>query len=461
MSLAPYQITMRTQRLHRSILGALLSLVAVVVPARAQTPIFPGEDPQLVDRIVAVVGDSMITLTQVQEELLAQQAQGATLPSHPDSLRAAMRAVLDELINLQLLLQDAVRDSTIMETVDPDVVSDSTNARIAAVRANFGTVAAFESALRQQGLTPEEYRNSVSARFRQGMIQDLYLRSRVRQSQPVIVSEEEMRQVFDDQRDFLEPLPERLRLVQIRLEPRPSEESWEEARLLADSLFQLLTKENADFAELARTYSDDASASEGGSLGWFRRGRMVSEFEDVAFRLRRGEIAPPVRSEFGWHVIQVERIRPGEVNARHILIRPETTAGDIERAHELADSLANEIRNGADAAALAREFDSSQAQRAIPSEFDATRQDVNQRLPPGYTLPILNTPEGGVTVPFQTSYPGLEDLWVIVHVADIIPAGQLTFDEARPQIRAFLENQKRIERLFERLRANTYVEVRF
>lgn len=450
----------------KAVSGLMLALAVALVaaaPARAQTAALPGEDPELVDRVVAVVGDSAILLTQLREEMASQAAQGAVFPTDGDSLRAAAREVLDELVNLQLLLQDAAKDSLLMNSpaLDADVLADSVEARVAAVQANFGTEEAYAAALLAQGLTEEQYRERVEAQLRQGLIQQAYLQSNLTSGRPVVVSEDEMREAYEQQRSVLGQLPERLQLVQVRIPPRPSEQAWDVAKAKADSLYALALEEEADFALLARENSDDTSAIEGGDLGWFRRGFMVREFEDVAFQLQRGEVSAPVRSQFGWHVIRVERIRPGEVNARHILITPETVPEDLDRAQEIADSLIAEIDAGADPRVIAANFDYDQVQALIPTEFSATRQQVNQQLPPGYTLAVLGVSEGEVTEAFVTNYPRVGEMWAFVYVAEITPAGELTFEEARPQVRAFLEQQERIERLFERLRGDAYVDIRF
>ncbi len=466
-----YQSIMTTPiRFRRAAtLGAwCLALVAFAQPLSAQQAALPGEDPELVDRVVAVVGDSAIFLTQLTEEMATQVAQGQTLPTDPDSLRSVARRILDELVNLQLVLQAAQRDSLLMQSpaLDSTLVNDSTEARIDAIRTRFGTEEAFQEALQQRGQTVEEYRRDVRTNFRQGVIQQAFLqRNLVSSGRPVVITEEEMRNVFDQQRVALGTLPERLDLLQVRLEARPSEAAWAAARAKADSLYVEATRDEADFAELARANSDDSSAPEGGSLGWFRRGRMVREFEEVAFTLGRGEISAPVRSQFGWHVIRVDRIRPGEVNASHILVTPETTPADLDRAGELADSLVAEIRNGADAEAIAEEWDSEQIRSAMPG-FPTrlpplSRQEVNTQLPPGYTSALLDTREGQVTDPFLSTFQGLGQLWVFVYVERITPPGELTFEEARPQVRQFLERQKRITRLFEQLRADAYVDIRF
>ena len=65
-------------------------------------------------------------------------------------------------------------------------------------------------------------------------------------------------------------------------------------------------KKGTDFAELAKTKSKDPGASDGGDLGWFTKDQMVPEFSEIAFKLEKGQLSDPVKSQFGWHVIKVE-----------------------------------------------------------------------------------------------------------------------------------------------------------
>src|SRR5207245_11403144 len=98
------------------------------------------------------------------------------------------------------------------------------------------------------------------------------------------------------------------------------------------------------------------SREAGGELGWFRRGRMVKEFEDVAFRMRPGDISGVVETEFGYHIIQVERVQPAEVEARHVLLAPVISAAELALARRLADSVADALAAGASFDTLARRY---------------------------------------------------------------------------------------------------------
>jgi len=121
----------------------------------------------------------------------------------------------------------------------------------------------------------------------------------------VTVSEEEVRKFYDES-------------------VAPQAKAREEARAKAQALLDELRKEPDRFAELARQHSDDpGSAQQGGDLGFFGRGMMVKPFEDAVWKLKPGQISPLVETEFGFHIIRLDEVKPGrdeERRASHILI---------------------------------------------------------------------------------------------------------------------------------------------
>lgn len=439
------------------LLLGILSLLAS--PAAAQAPgqamAYPGEPPDLVDRVVAVVGDSVIFLSEVANEvgILASQP-GFQAPQDQEAMRELMGEVLESLVNVQLILQEAARDSTLQ--VDEAAITQQVEAAVAQVQDRFPTPQGFSDALAESGLTPSLYREQLRSRIRRDQIQQLFLARRLPTVSAVAVTEEEMRRVFEAQRGQLQQRPELLTLEQVLIRPGASEEAWAEAKALADSLRAEIVA-GADFAALAREYSDDTgTAASGGDLDWFRRGLMVREFEDAAFRLGDGELSEPVRTDFGWHIIRVERQRPGEVKARHILIIPDVMEEDEGRTRALADSLAAEIRAGADVEPIHDEY----GQQDQSWTFVIPRNEVAEELPPGYGQALAGAEEGQVVGPFRTSLSS-RDHFAIVRVAELREAGEFTFEDVRDQIRNNLQQQKRIERLWEGLRSRTHIEIRF
>lgn len=434
----------------RSLLPCLLILGLASLfggAAHAQEMPLPagsGSDTTLVDRVVAVVGDSVIPMSLVQEEVVAARAQGQEVE---------FEEVLNNLVELQLVLQAAAKDTTLQ--VPEEEIDARVEQAYAEVRNRFPTEDGFQEALAAQGMTPQVYREELRTRIRTQQVQQMFLRRQLQSAPPVSVTEREMREFFEEQRVSLEQRPEILRIQQVIIEPTASDSAWARAEAEADSLVALL-RDGADFEELAQEHSQDpASADQGGDMGWFRRGVMVPEFERAAFSLPRDRVSDPVRTRFGYHIIRVDRQRPGEVKARHILIRPEVSPEDRAGAAERAREVVERARAGESMDSLYDAFGSED----FPATIEPSRDQLPELPYPGYTEALSGVSEGEVIGPLERQMQG-NRYHIVLRVDEIRAAGDFTFEDLRDQIQQALTQQKRLERIYQGLRDATYVDIR-
>jgi peptidyl-prolyl cis-trans isomerase SurA len=204
---------------------------------------------------------------------------------------------------------------------------------------------------------------------------------------------------------------------------------------------------------LARRHSMDGTRERGGDLGWFRQGQMVRPFEAVAFALRPGQTSGVVETDFGFHIIRIDRVRGPERKGRHILIRADVTQFDVERARLRADSVTRAIREGASVAALAAQYET-------PAEERSVRGIPMDRLPPEYAAALANAQTGEVVGPFSMELGATGTAFAVVRVTERQEAGPARLEDVEEQIRERLREQRLMEQLIEDLRRETHVALR-
>lgn len=413
-----------------------------------------GQDRErTVDRVVAVVGDSAVLLSQLLNREQEMRASGASIPPEGSAERDDfMRELLDELVDNQVILQAAAQD-TLLE-IDDDRVEESLQQRMASVESNFGGREQMEQALREAGLSVQSFREMQRDMIGQRLLVQLYVQ-RYGGDGAVEVPDEEVREYFDAQRDALQERPATVAFKQVVLTVVPSDSAVATAMDLAEALRERAAA-GEDFGELAREHSQDpGSAQAGGDLGWFRRGNFAEEFEEAAFALPEGETSEVVETIFGYHVIKVEKVRFAERQARHILIRPRTGTADLTATRVLAGELAARAAEGEDFQAIVDEYHDA----LLPDSATVPRNQIAQLLPPAYLSALSGRSAGEVVGPLQFSYRD-EEHFAVLKILETREAGAYVFDELAPQIRSGLMEQKRLERLLAGLRDKTYIEIK-
>jgi peptidyl-prolyl cis-trans isomerase SurA len=441
------------RRLSLALPLAALASLSIASPVAGQRALAS----DVVDRVAAVVGDSIITYLQVREEIERLWLADPSLPREGNpAYPAFFREILDTWIDRMLVLQAAVRDTLIR--ADEAQIDQQVSQRIEQLAGQFGGQPALQQALAREGFTLAEYRDVLRHEARQLQMFQMFFQSRLRNARPVEVTDEELLARFQQVAPQLQQRPRTITFQQVVIRPQPTDSAKARARAEADSLL-LRVLSGEDFAELARSHSDDiGTASLGGDLGWFRRGQMVTEFENVAFALAPGRVSGVVETLFGYHIIKVERARGrSEVQARHILKIPEIGPADLERARSLAREVAERARAGESMTALYDAYADPLAADSLTMPFERLAE-----LPPPYA--VLHTAAAGDVVgplEYQAAGGTPTDLrFAVVKVVQIREAGAYTFEDLRPQLAAQLQQEKQRARILGELRANTHIEIR-
>jgi peptidyl-prolyl cis-trans isomerase SurA len=417
-------------------------------------PVVPRDTTVVVDRVLAVVGNRPVLASQVDEEIFSRQAQGTKLPTNPSGLDSVRRQVISTIVDEELLVQQAARDTAIHVT--DQEIADGVEQQVRKVRDNFSSELDYKNELKKAGFqTPEEYRRWLSDQQRRAAYQNRLI-DKLRNEgklKPVPPTDAEMRAYFQANKGSLGSRPATISFRQIVVAPRPSAQAKAKARAQADSIVLELRK-GADFATAARRFSQDpGSKDQGGSLNWFRRGVMVPEFERVAFALKPGVVSDPVETPFGYHIIQVERTQPAEVQARHILIVPALDSANIDSAKALANRLYDLVQKGAS-------FDSLQRIYHDPSSERSAADVPADKLPEPYGKIIGQSDSGTVVPVFSLPSAGGHDQFVVLEVTGRRSQGDIRFEDVKDRIRQSLSQELAIRRYLDGLRKATYVEIR-
>jgi peptidyl-prolyl cis-trans isomerase SurA len=439
---------------------APLVLLALMAPASAQQQTPPAASLRI-DRIYAVVGDSVIFEAEVKQELertlAAMGERREPVPTDSAGIARIRRSIVEQMVERLVLVQAALRDSTIV--LEEDVLNAEVEKEIEQRRQQFGSSAQFEAALQQQRMTLAEFREMLLADLRKQAYSERLLQKYAQSRKPPPISDKELREEFEKAKATLPPRPPTITFQRVVMVPTASDAARARARAKADSLLAELRK-GADFATLAKRDSEDQGSREsGGDLGWARPSRYVKQFADAIVMLRAGQVSPVVETVFGFHIIKLEKVRGPEYQVRHILIVPEASEGDVDRALARGREIAARVRAGADVDSLQRQVgDASLVQtRFGPVERSRLREMGPEG--PVYEEQLASVKTGDVVGPFAVGEESSRRI-VIVKVTEAHAGGAYTMDDPVLNFRRQIQNRRMIAEIINDLRAKTYIDIR-
>jgi peptidyl-prolyl cis-trans isomerase SurA len=450
----------------KSVLAFLIVAAPVGVAAQTAVPI-PSDKSvsapntpviDTVDRVVAVVGNSVITWSDLAARVNEERAQGLKLPDDADEQLKLARQILNGLVDEEILVQKA---PDVKVTVTDDDVAPQVDAQIKQVRSRFQSDAEYRAQLKAAGFgSPEAYRRTLFDQFRRQLTQRETYLALQKTAKPASVSDSEVTAAYDQIKASLANRPPMVSFQQIVVRTFPSHVEDSVARVKAESILVQL-KAGADFAEMAKKYSMDPSTKDlGGDLGWNRRGgspgqpALVPAFEAMMFALKPGELSPLVRTSYGYHIIRVDRVQPGEVKARHILIAPQIDSADVHDALLRADTVANMWRKGANFDSLVVKYHDPAEEKGIVS------LDSISALPEAYQKAIGDLKPNEISAPFALTSPGGSTKWAVLKITGRTAKGEYSVTDEREAIREQLAAEKQTRTILDELRKHTYVSLR-
>ena len=433
----------------KKILFATLLLLAFL-PAQGQK--YEG----VVEKSVALVGNDIVMLSDIEAEAQMQRARGLSVD------KSARCEILESFLVSKLFLTQAKLDSLVVNDAQVTAMLDQRfNEILTTLGGEQKTEEYFGKPLYK---LRQEWASTLSD---QSLIQEM--QRKVAQDVPKVTPRDVQKYVDETPAEDLPMVSTRYRIRQIGL--YPDKEAAELA--VKEQLIGLRERivNGEKFSTLARLYSQDpGSMAKGGELGMASKSIFWPVFSDAAMALKVGQVSQVVETPDGFHIIQLIEREGDMFNARHILIKPQYTSEDRERAFSRLDSIRNLIIADSlsffDAArSFSEEKHSATNGGLMADEYTGSSYFEKDQLKPNDYNVLRNMKEGDVSEPFESldnEGRNGNTIYKILYLEKIIPAHTANFKE---DYNTLLEevNQKNslaaIDKFIEEKQKTTYIVI--
>ncbi len=349
---------------------------------------------KVVDQIVAVVGKNIILKSDIEGMYQQQQAQGITTDGDMKC------EILESLLVEKLLLAEAELDTTI--TVSDSQLNQNLDQRIQYFIKNLGSEKEVEAYFKKSIIDikadlQEVIKNQQMTQQMQGKIMD-----------KVKITPAEVRYHFKSLTDAEIPqIDAKIEYAQITVLPIISLEEEDRIKATLRELKRKIESGESGFAPMAVIYSEDGSARNGGEMDYMGRGNLDPAYAAAAFNLKGDKISNVVKSDFGYHIIQVLDRKGEQIKTRHIIMMPKPSAKAMEKAFNQIDSIADFIRKGTfkfEDAAIRYSYDKDSRNNggvAINPETEESKWKMSE-LDPDVSKQIAKMNINEISKPFKT-----------------------------------------------------------
>ncbi len=245
---------------------------------------------ETVNRIVAIVNDDVVTTADVVAQVSSLLADSQHAPESEEEAVKIHAAVLGQLIEQRLILQEAKKMGTL-------VTSDEVGARLKEIRGRFPSEDEYRASIAKTQLSEEQLKEHVRNQLMVQHAVDAKVRAKI------FISPQDIAEAVRAHPEMAKT-GERVRASHILVRVA-DERSKEKAQERIQAVHRQLVQ-GADFAQLAKQYSDAPDAAEGGSMGWMARRDLLPELDEALFGLPIGSYSTPIRSKLGFHIVRVD-----------------------------------------------------------------------------------------------------------------------------------------------------------
>jgi len=425
---------------ERSIALLVLALTLVcVAAARAEY--------QELDGIVAVVKEDVVLASELLSrlEVVERQIRASNMQAPPRNVLVSQ--IMERLILESLQVQEAKRRGV---QIDDETLTSAVGS---IAQQNGLNVEQFQQALAADGVDYAEFREQIRGEMLVSRLQRNLI------SRRIAISEKEVNDLINSPY-YQQMLSEEYRVghILLSIEEEGGDSARQAARAAAADIVTQL-RDGADFAQMAIARSSGARALEGGDLGWRRAAELPSLFSEQVLEMKAGEIADPIETPGGIHIIKLLEVRGTDdqkqlqTHVRHILVQPSEIRSEAQTEELIRDIYAR-LQAGEDFAELAKEYSQDPGSALAGGDLGWTGGD---EFVPEFREAMKATPDGALSQPFRSQYG-----W---HVLEVLGRREQDMsDEARKNMAARILQERRFEEELEKwqkeLRDEAFVEVR-
>jgi len=404
-----------------------------------KTQVF-SQEKQVVDQVVAIVGNSIILKSDIYNQKIQYEAQqDIDLGDDP------FCEMLEEALYQKLLYDQAIIDSV---EIPEEQVEATLEQRLNYFIRQIGSEEKLE----------EYYGRSISEL--KDNFRDIIREQKLSQQMESKITSD-VRATPSDVRNYYNNLPEdeipvvesQIELSHIVKKPPMREEEIQNAKSRLNRIRERV-KDGDDFSTLAIMYSDDpGSARRGGELGFIGRGELFGEFEAVVFNLEPGQVSEVFETPVGYHIAEKIERRGERINIRHILIRPEISPQDLRKTKNKLDSIKNLIERNVmsfgEAAKKFSEHPSSINEGVMINPYTGTTRFSRQDLDRDLSQVVERMNEGEVTGPVEMMTEEGEQAFRLIHLRNRTEPSKASLQENYDYIKRLTLEKKKNEKIEE------------